>query len=190
MTHVLRTPPKWFRTLKNGPLGRAATQRKQNTRENYLRQINSKIGENREHRPDFWPDYVKLRSMEPQAMKSKAQKGQKIKNFWFRRRNKIEQTNCQVFVWKKKNIFGEEDIKLLLLVVFEPGTNGKIPKYREKPLVTFEPGRDRKRRMNKGLISDLTQGINPLVTPEVGSICQKKKKVPNPWWFLSQVHKK
>ena len=54
--------------------GTTATQRKQNTRENYLRQINSKIGENREHRPDFRPDYVKLSSKEPQATKSKAKK--------------------------------------------------------------------------------------------------------------------
>ena len=38
--------------------------------------------------------------------------------------------------------------------------------------------------MKEGLILNLTQGINPLVTPEVGSICQRKTIIPNSWWFF------
>ena len=48
-----------------------------NMRENYLHQINSNISENQEHQPKFWPDYVKLSSMEPQATKLKAKKARK-----------------------------------------------------------------------------------------------------------------
>ena len=41
----------------------AVTQRKQNTREFYLRQIILKIGKYRKHRPDFRPEYVIMKSI-------------------------------------------------------------------------------------------------------------------------------
>ena len=43
--------------------GSAVTQRKQNTREFYLRQIILKIGKYRKHRPDFRPEYVIMKSI-------------------------------------------------------------------------------------------------------------------------------